>query len=144
MEDYDPDYEFDSPDRYGRGHVSDDDSDYFQDGLIEYYQYRPDTPDFNRMPLITFAAWYVKRADTNKSAEDNGASALSGKIQLQKDKGIMFRKQKKNVIRLPKFTLSEDENLITFITSDSGPLNDFEMIFTGRIFLIFSAEIYIL
>ena len=36
MEDYDPDYEFDSPDRYGRGHVSDDDSDYSYHEIRNY------------------------------------------------------------------------------------------------------------
>ena len=81
--------------------------DCFYDGLIEYYQARPNTKEFESMPLITFAAWYIRRAISEH--DDTGVSKVSMKIQLINNKGVMYKKHKKNVVRLPKLPLSDNE-----------------------------------
>ena len=45
-------------------------TDTFHDGIIEYYQARPKDDQFENMPLITFAAWYVKAGSKIKTKKD--------------------------------------------------------------------------
>ena len=76
-------------------------NDIFNDGLIEYYQNRPLDQHFENMPLITFAAWYVKKNNTAKEPSCNTVNLLNGK-------GLMMKKFKKNIIRLPKLNKSDE------------------------------------
>ena len=57
-------------------------NDIFNDGLIEYYQNRPLDQHFENMPLITFAAWYVKKNDKAKDPSYNTVNLLNGKVLM--------------------------------------------------------------
>ena len=59
-------------------------NDIFNDGLIEYYQNRPLDQHFENMPLITFAAWYVKKNNTAKEPSCNTVNLLNGKGLIMK------------------------------------------------------------
>ena len=65
----------------------------FNDGIIEYYQNRPENQQFENMPLVNFAAWYTK-----KSGKDN----LNNKsdFKLLNNKGFISKKYVKNIIKI--------------------------------------------
>ena len=83
--------------------------DIFNDGIIEYYQNRPKDPQFENMPLVNFAAWYVKKNIGQQEEEKvKEQTVFENNIKLQNNKGYVIKKQKKNIIRLPKLTSGDD------------------------------------
>ena len=52
------------------------------------------------MPLITFAAWYVRKGGNNDDSKPTSIKLINGK-------GFMIKKFKKNIIRLPKLNKSD-------------------------------------
>ena len=87
-----------------------DNNQLFNDGIIEYYQNRPSNEHFEKMPFIIFAAWYTKTSNAKKSCKDenNLNCNFTNEIKLQNGKGYVTKKQKKNIIRLPKLPKSDD------------------------------------
>ena len=78
-----------------------DGDDIFNDGIIEYYQNRPTDTHFENMPLITFAAWYVRKTGKCDQSNPNTINLINGK-------GAMMKKFKKNIIRLPRLNKSDE------------------------------------
>lgn len=88
-----------------------DEKDVFHDGLIEYYQNRPTDEMFDKMPLIVFASWYVRRNQKSTCFPDDDNEpephCKDSRIKLLNGKGFMTKKVSKNIIRLPKLNCAE-------------------------------------
>ena len=55
---------------------SETEEDVFHDGIIEYYQNRPDDDLFESMPLVVFASWYVRRNLQNNAVMDDNIDGV--------------------------------------------------------------------